>query len=93
MNDQSQTAHQLTVISDGLLGLFADYCKRTSSPELENMLAAFRTQRLDLVMTVHASMYGTDFVCCALPLGGTPSDLVQLFTVHTIPTTQLGKAH
>lgn len=90
MNDRA--AHQLAAITDGLLGLFADYCQRTASPDLADILAAYRAHRLDLVLTVHASMSGTDFVCCALPLGGAPSDLVQLFTVQT-SVPQTGKAH
>lgn len=83
MNDTTRTAQQLAAITDSLAGLFADYCQHTASPELAVLLAAYREQRLDLVLTVHTSMTGTEFVCCALPLGGEPSELVQLFTVQS----------
>lgn len=31
MTDEARAAHQLTAITDGLLGLFADYCQRTAN--------------------------------------------------------------
>ena len=93
MNDQERAAQQLAAITDNLAALFADYCQRIASPNLVDLLAAYRAQRLDLVLTVNASISGADFVCCALPVGGAPADLVQMFTVHTVPTTQTGKAH
>lgn len=88
-----RAAQQLAAVNVGLLGLFEDYCQRNASPDLLEMLTAYRAQRLDLVLTVHASISGADFVCCALPVGGAPADMVQLFTVHTFPPTQTGKAH
>lgn len=84
---------QLAAITDNLAALFADYCQRNASPGLAVMLEAYRAHRLDLVLTVHASISGADFVCCALPVGGAPVDLVQLFTVHTLPVSPAGKAH
>lgn len=93
MSDQARAAQQLAAINAGLLGLFEDYCQRNASPDLLELLTAYRAQRLDLVLTVHASMLGADFICCVLPVGGAPTDLVQLFAVHTIPATQTGKAH
>ncbi|OGT17901.1 MAG: hypothetical protein A3J49_04375 [Gallionellales bacterium RIFCSPHIGHO2_02_FULL_57_16] len=93
MNDQAMAAQQLAAITDNLAALFADYCQRNVSPGLAVMLEAYRAQRLDLVLTVHASMGGADFACCALPVGGGPADLVQLFTVHTVPAAPAGKAH
>jgi len=93
MTDEASAVQQLAAITDNLAALFADYCQRIASPDLVNLLAAYRAQRLDLVLTVHASISGADFVCCALPVGGAPTDLVQLFTVHTVPATQTGKAH
>lgn len=93
MTNQTHTAQHLEAISAGLLGLFEDYCQRNASPELLGLLVAYRAQRLDLVLTVHASMGSADFVCCALPVGGDPADLVQLFTVHTVPAAPAGKAH
>jgi len=93
MTDEDRSAQQLAAINENMAGLFADYCQRIASPDLMELLAAYRAQRLNLVLTVHTSILGTDFVCCALPLDGAPSDLVQLFAVHTIPATQAGKAH
>lgn len=93
MTNQARPAQQLAAISNNLAALFADYCERNASPGLAELLAAYRAQRLGLVLTVHASMGGADFVCCALPVGGGPADLVQLFTVHTVPAAPAGKAH
>jgi len=93
MNDEARAARQLAAITDSLLGLFADYCQRASSPDLAGLIQEYKAHRLNLVLTVHASMSGTDFICCAMPVDGAPSDLVQLFAVHTIPATQTGKAH
>lgn len=90
---RERAAQQMAAINAELLGLFENYCQRNASPDLLEMLTAYRAQRLDLVLTVHASISGADFVCCALPVGGAPAELVQLFTVHTIPTTQSGKGH
>lgn len=93
MSDQTRAAHHLTAINTGLLGLFEDYCQRNASPELLELLSAYQAQRLDLVLTVHASISGADFICCALPIGGAPAELVQLFTVQTYPLQAGGKAH
>lgn len=93
MNNQPHAAQQLAAISNNLAALFADYCERNASPGLVELLAAYRAQRLDLVLTVHASMGGADFVCCALPVGAAPADMVPLFTVHTLPPAPAGKAH
>lgn len=93
MNNQACAAQQLAAITDNLAALFADYCERNASPGLAELLKAYKAQRLNLVLTVHASMGGADFVCCALLVGGGPADLVQLFTVHTVPATPAGKAH
>jgi len=92
MNDQTRAAQQLAAITENLLSLFADYCQRASSPDMANLIHEYKAQRINLVLTVHASMSGTDFICCAMPVGET-ADMVQLFTVHTIPTTHTGKAH
>lgn len=93
MNNQAMTAQQLAAITDNLAALFAGFCQRTASPELAELLAAYRARRLDLVLTVHATMGGADFVCCALPPGGALADMVRLFTVHTLPQSPAGKAH
>jgi hypothetical protein len=93
MTDQAMAAQQLAAITDNLAALFADYCERNASPELADILAAYRAHRLDLVLTVHASMCGADFICCALPSGGALADMVQLFTVHTLPSTPAGRPH
>lgn len=90
MDEQSRAAHQLIAITDNLVALFADYCARTPSPNLALMLQAFHEHRLDLVMTAHVTATGTDFICCALPVGG---DLVRLFDVHEIPSAQSSEVH
>lgn len=93
MTNQACAAQQLAAITENLAALFAGFCQRAASPDLVELLAAYRAHRLDLVLTVHASMGGADFACCALPVGGGPADLVQLFTVHTVPAAPAGKAH
>ena len=93
MDDQSKAALHLVAINGELLGLFEDYCHRVASPDLVNILQEYRNHRINLVLTVHASMTGADFICCATQVSGEPLDLIQLFTVHTIPMTQAGKAH
>lgn len=93
MTNQAMAAQQLAAITDNLAALFAVCCQRAASPELAELLAAYRAHRLDLVLTVHSTMGGADFVCCALPPGGTLADMVQLFTVHTVPPAAAGKAH
>lgn len=93
MNDQARATQHLAAISNNLAALFADFCQRAASPELAELLAAYRAHRLDLVLTVHATMGGADFICCALPPGGALADMVQLFTVQTVPSTPTGKAH
>lgn len=93
MTDQAMAAQQLAAITDNLAALFADFCQRTASPELAELLAAYRAHRIDLVLTVHATMAGADFICCALPPGGTSADMVRLFTVHTLPIAPAGKVH
>lgn len=90
MNDQARAAHQLTEIAGNLVALFADYCERTKPPYLDRIQQEFHSRRLDLVLTVHITATGTDFICCALPAGG---DLVRLFDVHEIPTGQSGEVH
>ena len=92
MSDQTRAAQQLAAITENLLSLFTDYCQRASSPDLSNLIHEYKAQRINLVLTVHASMSGTDFICCAMPVGET-SNMVQLFTVHTIPAAPAGKAH
>ena len=37
MNDEARAARQLAAITDSLLGLFADYCQRASSPDLAGL--------------------------------------------------------
>src|SRR3990170_3387363 len=73
MNDEARAARQLAAITDSLLGLFADYCQRASSPDLAGLIQEYKAHRLNLVLTVHASMSGTDFICCAMPVDGAPS--------------------
>lgn len=90
MNDQTRTAQQLAAISDNLVELFTDYCERAASPELQRMMLEFRRHRLDLVLTAHITATSTNFICCALPVGG---DLVQLFDVYEIPAAQSGELH
>lgn len=90
MNDQARAAHQTAAITGNLVALFSDYCERIASPDLARMLQEFHSHHLDLVLTVHVTATGTDFICCALPAGG---DLVQLFTVYTIPAARHGKTH
>jgi hypothetical protein len=90
MNDQTRAAQQLAAITENLVALFTDYCERTASPMLAHMLVAFHEHRLDLVLTAHITATGTDFICCALPVGG---DLVRLFDVHEIPATHSGEIH
>ncbi len=90
MNDQARAAQQLAAISAALVELFADYCERTASPDLARMMQKLRSHRLDLVLTAHITATSTDFICCALPVGG---DLVRLFDVHEIPAAQSGEVH
>lgn len=88
MNDRA--AHHISAITDNLHALFADYCGRTAPPGLETMLQDFRNHRLDLVLTVHVTATGTEFICCALPIGG---ELVRLFTVCEVPSAPDGRVH
>lgn len=90
MTDQARAAQQLAAISDSLAALFADYCERTASPDLQRMMQEFHSHRLDLVLTAHITATSTNFICCALPVGG---DLVRLFEVHEIPAAQSGEVH
>lgn len=90
MTDQARTAQQLAAISNSLAALFADYCERNASPDLKRLMQEFHNHRLDLVMTAHVTATGTNFICCALPVGG---DLVRLFDVHKIPAAQSGEVH
>lgn len=90
MNDTKRAAQQLAAITDNMVGLFTDYCERAASPLLVSMLTEFHEHRLDLVLTAHITESGTDFICCALPVGG---GLVRLFDVHEIPGEQSGGVH
>lgn len=90
MNDQAMAAQQLAAISNNLVALFADYCERNESPDLARMMREFCGHRLDLVLTAHITATSTNFICCALPVGG---DLVRLFDVYETPAAQSGEVH
>lgn len=91
MTDQARAAQLLAAISNNLAALFADYCERNASPNLERLLQELHNHRLDLVMTAHVTAIGTNFICCVLPVGG---DLVRLFDVYEVQvSTQSGEVH
>ncbi|MDO9010775.1 MAG: hypothetical protein Q7U78_03050 [Gallionella sp.] len=56
MTDEDRSAQQLAAINDNLAGLFAEYCQRIASPDLVELLAAHKAQRLHLVLIVKAEV-------------------------------------
>lgn len=91
MTNQARSAQQLAAISNNLAALFADYCERNASPNLERLMQEFYNHRLDLVMTAHVTATGTNFICCVLPVAG---ELVRLFNVYEVQmSAQSGEVH